>query len=106
MDITLYHKQYNNVTRLDEWQRTQYMGVHFHAKQAVTVDKGGLNAANVYTLRIMTNDTVTVSAGDYIVQSLVNFVNPQDADEKILITAVSDNRRGSPAVHHYKIEGK
>ena len=35
-DITIYHKSYNLETRLDEWQATQYPGVNWYGRQAVT----------------------------------------------------------------------
>ncbi|MEG2020806.1 MAG: DUF6751 family protein [Oscillospiraceae bacterium] len=109
-DITLYHKSYSEKARTDIWQHTQFMCVSFHGKQAVSVEKSGLNAANVYTVRIYTKQALEIANGDIIVRGLFADESPdlarKKARESFVVTAVIDNRRGSKAVQHFRIEGK
>lgn len=127
-DITVYNRHYNKTTRLDEWFRTQISGVHWHGKQAVSVDSNGLSAANVYTVRIPTSvapqgkeyvspsdyasansDALeglwTLQNGDVIARGLIDTANPKDiAGEHFTITGWADNRYGS--VKHWRVDGK
>ena len=77
---------------------------------AVNVDSNGLNAANVYTIRIPTLDSIAAANGDIVVKGLVqdDITSPTQLKKYItfVITVVRDNRRGSPIMQHWRIEGK
>lgn len=111
-DCTIYHKSYDKATRLDRWERTQYRGVNWYAKQAATVGENGLMAADTLTIRIPVtiSETVPAAVGDIIVHELLDtdITQPKElgAYEHYTITAVRDNRRGSLFSQHWRIEGK
>ena len=110
-DITIYHESYNPETRLKEWEPTQYPGVNWYGKQAVSVADNGLNTADSYIVRIPTDKPVTVATGDLVVKGLVTeqITSPSQLVKKyecFTVTAVRDNRRGLPIMQHWRIEGK
>lgn len=111
-DCTIYHKSYDKATRLDRWERTQYRGVNWYAKQAATVGENGLMAADTLTVRIPVtiSETVPTAVGDIIVHGLLDtdITQPKELGtyEHYTITAVRDNRRGSLFMQHWRIEGK
>lgn len=109
-DITIYHKSYDPTTRLDKWEPTQYQGVNWYGEQAATVGSNGLNAADTYVVRIPTDNMVEATKGDIVVKGLVSnaITGPAQLVKKyecFTVLAVRDNRRGSPNMHHWKIEG-
>ena len=99
-DCTIYHKIYNPATRLDEWEPSQYQGVNWYGKQAVSVGDSGLSTADSYIVRIPTEGRIPVDKGDVVVKGLIQdtITNPSQLKqyESFLVTAVRDNRRGSP----------
>lgn len=110
-DITIYHETYNKETRLKEWEPKQYSGVNWYGKQAVSVGDTGLNTADSYIVRIPTGDSVTAKNGDLVVKGLVadQITGPSQLIGKyecFVVTAVRDNRRGTPMMRHWRIEGK
>lgn len=108
-DCTIYHKIYNPETRLDEWEPSQHQGVNWYGKQAVSVGDSGLNTADSYIVRIPTESCISVTKGDVVVKGLVQdaITSPSQLKqyESFLVTAVRDNRRGSPMMRHWRIEG-
>ena len=100
-DITIYHKRYNPETRLDEWQAAQYPGVNWY---------GRLNTADSYIVRIPTTELIEVCNDDVVVKGLVNDVVASPSSLKayrhFVVTSVSDNRRGTQSMQHWRIEGK
>ena len=110
-DITIYHETYNKETRLKEWEPKQYSGVNWYGKQAVSVGDTGLNAADSYIVRIPTEEAIVISNGDLVVKGLVadQITGPSQLTGKyecFVVTAVRDNRRGTPMMRHWRIEGK
>lgn len=129
-DITIFNKRYNEETRLDEWQRTLIFGVEWYGKQAVSVSDNGLLMANQYIVRIPLAsapkgktflapekcaaqnsnalvDFWTLQSGDVVARGLVDADDPKNIPgEHFLVTGWADNRRGSPFVQHWRIDGK
>lgn len=110
-DITIYHKAYDPASRLNVWTHTQYVGVNWYGRQQVTVGDSGLNTADSYIVRIPTSADVQVSNGDVVVKGLVSdkITGSSALTSKYMcftVTSVGDNRRGSPALRHWRIEGK
>lgn len=131
-DITVFNRWYNKETRLDEWHRTQIPGVSWYGGQAVTVGDKGLQSADLYKVRIPLSSAPegktflrpeeyaaktkadlsgfwTLQNGDCISHGLLDsdITQPKElTGEHFLITGWGDNRRGTPAVQHWKAEGK
>lgn len=108
-DITIYHKEYDPETRLDKWTYTQHKGVNWYAKRAVSVSDKGLNSANTLTVRIPTKDEVDAAIGDIVVKGLIerDITQPKELSdcERFVVTGIKDNRRGSPSMWHWRLEG-
>lgn len=112
-NATIYHKVYNSETRLDEWHRQYIKGVNWFEKRAVSVGENGLNSADELIVRIPIasfDGELDCAPGDYILRGIFSD-NVKGASDLIklgahLVTAVRDNRIGSPFVQHWKIEGK
>jgi hypothetical protein len=133
-DITIFNKWYNRETRLDEWKRTQIRGVEWYGGQAVSVSDKGLNSANTYTVRIPVTSAPqgkqfvlpeiyaaaesgdlaglwTLQNGDIVVRGLIadDIAKAADVTGKysqcFTVTGWRDNRRGSPIVQHWRIDG-
>lgn len=109
-DITLYHKEYSPEARTNVWQHTQYIGASWHGKRAVSTSKGGLTATSAYSVRIFTDTALKVAPDDIIVSVLCDEDDPKDAckrcSESCTVTGVSDNRRGSAHLRHWRLEGE
>ena len=107
--LTLYHKTYDPRARLDVWVRTRYSAVNWYAKQAAAVGESGLVTADEITVRVFTDEAVAAAPGDIVALGLRDEAAPADLPplaERFVVTAVRDNRRGSPALHHWRLEGK
>ena len=120
-DITIYNKLYNPQTRLYEWRRTQIPHVNWFGKQAASLSADGLMTADLYTVRIPAasappgyvppeqydGDGWTLRPGDIVAKGLTGNIQApgQISGEKFTVTAVRDNRRGSPVVQHWMLEG-
>lgn len=121
-DITIYNKLYNPQTRLHEWRRTQISGVNWFGKQAASLSADGLMTADLYTVRIPVASAPpsyvppeqydgggwTLRPGDVVAKGLTGDIQTpwQINGEKFTVTAAWDNRRGSPVVQHWRIEGE
>lgn len=110
-DITIYRRTFDKATRIDVWNHEQYESVSFHGHQAAAVGNNGLSTADVYTVRIYTDDDIGVNVGDIVVKGLidVNITGASELTSKygcFVVTSVSDNRRGSANMHHWRLEGK
>lgn len=125
-DCTIYNRHYNPATRLDEWRRTPVTGVNWYAMQAATVGDNGLRTADVYVVRIPAGNAPpgyqapdsydgtgwTLQTGDVLVRGIVadEIAKATDVTGKYAdcctVTGVRDNRRGSPAMQHWRVEGK
>ena len=128
---TIFHRQYNPGTRLDDWQSQVLHGVSWYAKQGAIVSKDGLDSADTITIRIPVSvapNGIIAVPGDLIVFGQINLADWQwdpfqfdsgvilqsrdfrpkllEGLERYTVTATRDNRRGPGVLHHYRIEGK
>ena len=128
---TIFHRQYNPSTRLDEWESQVLHGVSWYGKHGVTVSKDGLDSADTIIIRVpvpAAPDGIIAVPGDLIVFGQINakgwhwdpfrfetgVILPNedfrpkllDGLERYTVTATRDNRRGPGVLHHYRIEGK
>lgn len=105
--LTIYHKVYDEATRLDKWKRYNYEKVWFFGGKGASVNKGYDNANNV-DIRIpymMNNiDVANIQIGDILVKgNLTTEINTQqdlDRHEVYNITSINDNEFGNnPHIH-------
>lgn len=131
-DITIYNLAHKG-TRNEAWKRTVIHGVNWHGGQKVTVGDSGLMTADAYTVRIpvssapqgkefilpedyaLKDDAAlagfwTLQNGDLVLRSEgPEITQPKEVTGKsecFIVTGWSDNRRGSPVMQHWKVEGK
>lgn len=133
-DITIYNLAHKG-TRNEKWVRTQIQGVEWYGGQAVSIGDKGLNTADTYTVRIPAssapqdkefllpedysvkdNDVLngfwTLQPGDIVVRGLMDDEITKSTDvtakhsQYFIVTGWRDNRRGSPIVQHWRIDGK
>lgn len=132
-DITIYNKYYDRTIRTDRYKKTIIRGVNWYGGQKVTVGDNGLLSADSYTVRIPVssapsdkdfilpeefaklddgalNDFWTLQNDDLIFRGIgEEIIQPKDVTEKsecFVVTGWSDNRRGSPIMQHWKVEGE
>lgn len=111
-DCTIYHKTYDPQTRLDVWNPTQWKDVNWYATRAVSVGDNGLNGANTLVVEIPTYGEIKefpARVGDIVVKGLwegiVSSTKEIPIENRYTITAIQDNRCGSPAIQHWRLEG-
>lgn len=131
-DITIYNKAHKG-TRNERWVQTVIHAVNWYGGQKVTVGDNGLLSADSYTVRIPAssvpqgkefispehyalkdNDALagfwTLQNGDIILKGEGSEIaQPKEVTEKsecFIVTGWQDNRRGSPTMQHWKVEGK
>ncbi|MEG2931628.1 MAG: DUF6751 family protein, partial [Ruthenibacterium sp.] len=106
--VTLYHRQYSESVREDVWSHTQYRGVQLHGGKGVKLVNNRYVTDDSYILRIYTQERISACEGDIVVRGLHDDDTPtaaQRAEESFRVTSVTDNRRGSARVRHWKIGG-
>lgn len=104
--LTIYHREYNSETRLDEWKREIVQSAWWFTSEKSVMNTDGLIQQDVTTIRIPVTDTI-VSKEDYIVkgectikmQTLKDLVGT----EYIKVTSVNKNDFGSNP--HIKVVG-
>lgn len=110
--ITLYHREYNETSRRDVWTHTQYPVASWYAHAGAEAGAGGETAADHAVVRIYTTGPLAAAPGDMIVPCLTDAEIGSSAQLKqlypgsIKVLRVRDNRRGSPALQHWRLEGE
>ena len=131
-DITIYNCAHKG-TRNEAWKRTVIHAVNWYGGQKVTVSDAGLLTADAYTVRIpvssapqgkefllpedyaLKDDAAlsgfwTLQNGDLVLRGEgPEITQPKEVTEMsecFVVTGWSDNRRGSPIMQHWKVEGK
>lgn len=110
--LTIYHKELNEETRLETWQRFNYENVWFFGGKGASINKGYDNANDV-EIRLPYNknnnlDINNFSIGDIIVQGTIDLqINTQQDLKDYLIyniTSIQNNNFGNSK--HIHIGGK
>ena len=105
--LTIYHKEYDETTRLDKWKRYNYDKVWFFGGKGASVNKGYDNANDV-DVRIPYNqnqdDDNKIQIGDILIKGdLTKDINTQQdliEYEVYNITSINDNKFGNnPHIH-------
>ena len=110
--LTIYHKEYDELLRLDKWERCNYDNVWFFGGQGASINKGYENANNVdvriwYELNPNLNIN-NFAQGDIIVKGHLNqdIETQQDLSnyETYNITSIINNTFGDN--QHIHIGGR
>ena len=105
--LTIYHKEYDETTRLEKWIRKNYSQVWWFGGKGASINKGYDNANDV-DIRIpymMNNiDVANIQIGDILVKgNLTTEINTQQdlvGNEVYNITSINDNEFGNnPHIH-------
>lgn len=111
-DCTLFHKVWDEASRRDVWTCTQLPGVSWYASKGAAIGTSGETAADNAVIRVYTQDALAVDVGDMVAPGLVSAAVTSSADvmkrfpDSIRVLRVRDNRRGSPRMQHWRIEGE
>ena len=111
-DCTLFHKEWNEEARRDVWNCMQLPGVSWYSKKGISVGTTGETAEDTVVIRVYTQQALTVDTGDIITPGLVTAQINSSADilrqfpDSVKVMRVRDNRRGSPQMRHWRIEGE
>lgn len=111
--MTLYHKDYNKKTRLDEWIRYPIENVMWQGGKGASINKG-YDKANDITVFIPYNKNkelknVPFSIGDIIVKEIIEDNITKQSDLKVNnynITTIIDNNYGSSEMKHIQLGAK
>ena len=111
--MTLYHKDYNKKTRLDEWIRYPIENVMWQGGKGASINKG-YDKANDITVFIPYNknkelENVPFSIGDIIVKEIIEDNITKQSDLKVNnynITTIIDNNYGSSEMKHVQLGAK
>ena len=111
-NVTVYHKGYDEETRIEKWIRFNYSDVWFFGGEGASINKGYDNA-NDFDCRIPydKNEGLSIkdfSIGDIVVQGTLDYdiESQQDLDGYLFynITSKTDNNFGNN--RHIHIGGK
>ncbi|MDO5003609.1 MAG: hypothetical protein Q4E39_05235 [bacterium] len=111
--MTLYHKDYNKKTRLDEWIRYPIENVMWQGGEGASINKG-YDKANDITVFIPYNknkelENVPFSIGDIILKGNIDDNITKQSDLKVNnynITTIIDNNYGSSEMKHIQLGAK
>lgn len=111
--MTLYHKRFNQKTRLDEWDRYSIENVNWQGGKGASINKGyeKANDINVF-IPYDTNkglENVPFSIGDIIVKDNIKDVITKQSDLKVEnynITTLIKNDNGSNNMKHIQLGAK
>ena len=109
--LTIYHKEFDETTRLEKWVRYTYPKVWFYGGKGAGINKGYDNANNV-DIRIPYNvnkaDIANINIGDILVEGALtlDITTQQDLINYNVfnITSINNNNFGSNP--HIRIGGK
>lgn len=96
-DITIYNREYDPETRIDNWIRVYVPAAWWYENQKSSVTTDGLKIADVITVRIP-DTTVALKKDDYIVKGNckveIDTVKDLDGYEKVRVASVNRNTFG------------
>lgn len=110
--VTLYHRAYSEELRRDVWTHTQYPVASWYAHAGAEAGTGGETEADHAVVRIYTTGMLAAAPGDMLVPCLTDAEIGSSVQLKQLypgsvkVLRVRDNRRGSPALRHWRLEGE
>lgn len=105
-DITIFHREYNEATRLDEWNSVYIPNAWWFKDSKSTIDTDGLKIADVCTVRIW-DMSVEISKDDYIVKGecKINMQTIKDIADFEYMRVTSINKNDFGGYPHIKVVG-
>lgn len=102
--VTLVH--HDRESDDDNYICTTFKNASWFKKNTITTSGDGAKPVNTYESRILTDENITISPGDWLVLGEVSSVETPSSIEldKFRITAIGDNRRGFLA--HWRVSGQ
>ena len=105
--VTIYHKGFDENTRLENWVRHNYSNVWFFGGKGASINKGYDNANDVEIRLPYDSNTLNINdfaIGDIIVQGTLetNITTQQDLSDYLVynITSIKNNNFGNnPHIH-------
>lgn len=105
-DLTIFHRNYDPVERLDKWEKTYVDSAWWFKDTKSTVTSDGLITADVYYIRIP-DTSIVLSKDDYLVKGICEIdmqtVKDLEGYEKTKATTVNVNTFGDSP--HIKVVG-
>lgn len=105
--ITLFHKEVIPEQRKEVWSSCVFQGVSAVRVQRSSPFGSGMEPDNQLIVRIPASLSLTIGAGDRIVLGEAEISGPisesAEFQKAFLVLSVSDNRRGSGELWHYKV---
>ena len=101
--VTLYHIETDDATRKETFVRTFFArcSVYQMVDSPKRHDRNGPWSEKETTVRIATDDEITISVGDrLVIGECADAIPPKDG---LLVCGFSDNRRGLKKNHHYRV---
>lgn len=100
--VTLWHcGGYDKTTRMDLPPIRQYFPAVSIQKDIKVIADNGLKTADVLKIRIPTEADIQIKNGDKLMPGEHNEQEPPG--NAFTVTGFADNRKGSPAVRHWKV---
>lgn len=110
--VTIYHKEYDAAQRRDIWTPAYYPKASWYAAEGAAVGTQGETAADKAVIRLFTREAIPLEIGDLAVRGQTQQPAATSAEIKtrypdsIKVLLIRDNRRGSPLLQHWRIEGE
>lgn len=105
-DLTIYHRRYDPVSRLDTWSRTYVPEAWWFKDEKSSITTEGLKIEDVITVRIP-DVSLELVKDDYLVKGnceiAVKTVKDLEGKEKMKVTSVNCNVFGNN--QHIKVVG-
>ena len=99
--VTVYHQAYDPHGRMDCWSHASYPAVAIQRDTQVAVQQGRMESADAVRIRIPATGRLEIVPGDKVTTGLTEAdAPPPDA---LTVTGVSDNRKGSRRMWHWKV---
>lgn len=94
--VTMYHETEEG------WQRMFFCRVSLHCQNGIRTGEPGQASKNAVTLRIFTQQDCSIAPGDKVIPGYCESLLPP-TENAYTVLEVTDNRRGSGRMQHYKV---
>ena len=98
--VTLYHLNDD-----DTYEARTYENASVHRRCAAAVGPGGFIYDNVAVVRILGDFSLAADIGDYVFVGKSQNAAP-DKEKCLVVLGVTDNRRGSSYMRHWRLDCK
>lgn len=111
--MTLYHKVFDKINRLDKWERYTIENVMWQGGKGASINKGYEKANDISVfIPYSKNDnliSIPISIGDIVVKGIIEENITMQSELKVdnyNITTLINNDYGSAIMHHIQIGAK